>query len=75
MSQAGRGENRNALITIASSDRFDETLRQLKLLDGEVVLERRRENARTVHRPAGASSRSRPGENRTCPQAKTVDGR
>jgi hypothetical protein len=38
MSQTGQGENRSALITVrVPSDRFDEALRQLKLLDGEVV--------------------------------------
>jgi len=38
MSQTGRGENRTALITVrVPSDRFDEALRQLKLLDGEVL--------------------------------------
>ena len=38
MSQTGQGENRSALITIrVPSDRFDEALRQLKLLDGEVL--------------------------------------
>jgi hypothetical protein len=38
MSQTGQGENRSALITLrVPSDRFDEALRQLKLLDGEVV--------------------------------------
>jgi hypothetical protein len=38
MSQTGQGENRSALITVRiPSDRFDEALRQLKLLDGEVV--------------------------------------
>lgn len=38
MSQTGQGENRSALITVrVPSDRFDEALRQLKLLDGEVI--------------------------------------
>src|SRR5215210_4256475 len=38
MSQTGQGENRSALITVrVPSDRFDEALRQLKLLDGEVL--------------------------------------
>ncbi len=38
MSQTGQGENRSALITLrVPSDRFDEALRQLKLLDGEVL--------------------------------------
>lgn len=38
MSQTGQGENRSALITVRiPSDRFDEALRQLKLLDGEVL--------------------------------------
>jgi len=38
MSQTGQGENRSALVTLrVPSDRFDEALRQLKLLDGEVV--------------------------------------
>jgi hypothetical protein len=38
MSQTGQGENRSALVTIrVPSDRFDEALRQLKLLDGEVL--------------------------------------
>jgi hypothetical protein len=38
MSQTGQGENRSALITVrVPSDRFDEALRQLKLLEGEVV--------------------------------------
>jgi hypothetical protein len=38
MSQTGQGENRSALITVrVPSDRFEEALRQLKLLDGEVV--------------------------------------
>lgn len=38
MSQTGQGENRSALITVRiPSDRFDEALRQLKLLDGEVI--------------------------------------
>ena len=38
MSQTGKGENRSALITVrVPSDRFDEALRQLKLLDGEVL--------------------------------------
>ena len=38
MSQTGQGENRSALITVrVPSDRFDEALRQLKLLDGEVT--------------------------------------
>ncbi|HKY51367.1 MAG TPA: DUF4349 domain-containing protein [Candidatus Limnocylindria bacterium] len=38
MSQTGQGENRSALLTVrVPSDRFDEALRQLKLLDGEVV--------------------------------------
>jgi hypothetical protein len=39
MSQTGQGENRSALITVrVPSDRFDEALRQLKLLDGEVLM-------------------------------------
>ncbi|HUG05079.1 MAG TPA: DUF4349 domain-containing protein, partial [Candidatus Limnocylindria bacterium] len=38
MSQTGQGENRSALVTVrVPSDRFDEALRQLKLLDGEVI--------------------------------------
>jgi hypothetical protein len=38
MSQTGQGENRSALITVrVPSDRFDEALRQLKTLDGEVL--------------------------------------
>lgn len=38
LSQTGQGENRSALITVRiPSDRFDEALRQLKLLDGEVL--------------------------------------
>jgi hypothetical protein len=38
MSQTGQGENRSALITLrVPSDRFDEALRQLKQLDGEVL--------------------------------------
>jgi len=38
MSQTGQGDNRSALITVrVPSDRFDEALRQLKVLDGEVV--------------------------------------
>jgi hypothetical protein len=38
MGQTGQGENRSALITVrVPSDRFDEALRQLKLLDGEVL--------------------------------------
>jgi hypothetical protein len=38
MSQTGQGENRSALITVrVPSDRFDEALRQLRLLDGEVL--------------------------------------
>lgn len=38
MSQTGQGENRSALVTVrVPSDRFDEALRQLKLLDGEVL--------------------------------------
>jgi hypothetical protein len=38
MSQTGQGENRSALITVrVPSDRFDEALRQLKTLDGEVI--------------------------------------
>ena len=38
MSQTGQGENRSALLTVrVPSDRFDEALRQLKLLEGEVV--------------------------------------
>jgi hypothetical protein len=38
MSQTGQGENRSALITArVPSDRFDEALRQLKTLDGEVI--------------------------------------
>jgi hypothetical protein len=38
MSQTGQGENRSALITMrVPSDRFDEALRQLKLLEGEVL--------------------------------------
>ncbi len=38
MSQTGQGENRSALISVrVPSDRFDEALRQLKLLDGEVL--------------------------------------
>ena len=38
MSQTGQGDNRSALITVrVPSDRFDEALRQLKLLDGEVL--------------------------------------
>jgi hypothetical protein len=38
MSQTGQGENRSALITVrVPSERFDEALRQLKLLDGEVL--------------------------------------
>jgi hypothetical protein len=38
MSQTGQGENRSALITVrVPSDRFDEALRQLKLLEGEVL--------------------------------------
>ena len=38
MSQTGQGENRSALVTMrVPSDRFEEALRQLKLLDGEVV--------------------------------------
>jgi hypothetical protein len=38
MSQTGQGENRSALITVrVPSDRFDEALRQLKQLDGEVI--------------------------------------
>ncbi len=38
MSQTGQGENRSALLTFrVPSDRFDEALRQLKLLDGDVV--------------------------------------
>jgi hypothetical protein len=38
MSQTGQGENRSALITVrVPSDRFDEALRQLKTLDGEVM--------------------------------------
>jgi hypothetical protein len=38
MSQTGQGENRSAVITVrVPSDRFDEALRQLKTLDGEVM--------------------------------------
>jgi hypothetical protein len=38
MSQTGQGENRSALITVrVPSDRFDEALRQLKTLEGEVI--------------------------------------
>ena len=38
MSQTGQGENRSALVSVrVPSDRFDEALRQLKLLDGEVI--------------------------------------
>jgi hypothetical protein len=38
MSQTGQGENRSALISVrVPSDRFEEALRQLKLLDGEVL--------------------------------------
>lgn len=38
MSQTGEGENRSALISVrVPSDRFDEALRQLKLLDGQVL--------------------------------------
>jgi len=38
MSQTGQGENRSALISVrVPSDRFDEALRQLKLLDGDVL--------------------------------------
>jgi len=38
MSQTGQGDNRSALITVrVPADRFDEALRQLKLLDGEVL--------------------------------------
>ena len=37
MSQTGRGENRSALLTVrVPADRFDEALRQIKLLEGEV---------------------------------------
>lgn len=38
MSQTGQGDNRSAVLTFrVPSDRFDEALRQLKLLDGEFV--------------------------------------
>jgi hypothetical protein len=38
LSQTGQGDNRSAMLTVrVPSDRFDEALRQLKLLDGEVV--------------------------------------
>jgi hypothetical protein len=37
MSQTGQGENRSALLTVrVPADRFDEALRQIKLLEGEV---------------------------------------
>src|ERR1700687_2466983 len=38
MSQTGEGENHSALVTLrVPSDRFDEALRQLKLLEGQVL--------------------------------------
>jgi len=38
MSQTGEGENRSALVSVrVPSDRFDEALRQLKLLEGQVL--------------------------------------
>lgn len=38
MSQTGQGENRSALLTFrVPADRFDEAIRQIKLLDGEVM--------------------------------------